>query len=484
MTVDFVFTGGKVATADSVGEYGIAVDDGKIVAIAKEPNLPKANKTVNLKGKVVMPGAIDAHTHWGVFALGNWDVFEHEARTESASAACGGVTTAMHSIWDSESYTPHIRRKDAIIKANSSVDVVYYAVLMHVKHYIEMDDYFRQGVSSYKHFMANDFAMSPDDTLMYMSFSKIASKGGTAMVHHEICGPIYAKVWEVLRKEKRPDLAEWNDLSGLHTNKELQKVLSKRMPKKNLKAWTDLRPDELEEEAMRKTEFLAGFTGARVYSVHTTIKEGLDVAKNAKQRRLKYHIETCPQYLTFTKYDKKIGVGGKINPPLREKSDNEALWEGIREGTVESMGTDHCSPVKKAWKTNDIWTTAAGFPGSETMLPVLLSEGFNRRSIPLESIVRATSYNTARIHRIPNKGKIELGYDADLVVVDLKEKFRPSADNLHSGADFTLYEGWNFTGWPTMTMVRGNVVMEEHQLVTKPGFARRVKTIGSRAHAA
>ncbi len=474
--------GGYVVTTEDILECGVAVKDGKVIALAKEPNLPPADRVIDVKGKVILPGAIDAHTHWGNGG-GKWrdmDVFASDARTESASAAAGGITTVMHSLWDTRSYKESIPVKNEIIRKNCVTDVVYYAVLMNLTHYLEMEQYFAQGVTSYKHFMANDFAIATDDALMHLSFSKIKKLGGTAMCHCEACGPIYANLWQVLKEEKKEDLAPWNDLSVLHTSDEVKKILSKHQKRRDLRAWSDFRPDVMEQEGMRRAKFLGEVTDARVYVVHNTIRAGINIASEAAAQGSRFYLETCPQYLTFTMHDEHIGVRGKVNPPLRTKEDLESLWTGIVTGTVQCIGTDHVTPMNSEHKQGDIWSTSAGFPGSETMLPVLISEGVNRRGIPLNIIARVSSYNTSRIHRIPDKGAIAPGYDADLAIVDLKKKYKVSPDTLHSSSDVTLYDGWEFTGWPVMTIVRGNVVMENGAIVAKPGFANVVKTYSAK----
>jgi dihydropyrimidinase len=482
MAVDLVIKGGLVVTTEDTFECGVAVNDGKIIALAKDASLPAAEKVIDASGKVVLPGAIDAHTHWGNGG-GNWrnmDIFANDARTESASAAAGGITTVFHSLWDTASYKKSIPVKNEIIRNNCVTDVAYYAVLMNLTHYLEMEDYFAQGVTSYKHFMANDFAVATDDALMHLSFTKIKALGGTAMAHCEACGPIYANLWQMLKNENKEDLAPWNDLSVLHTSTEVKKILSKYQERKDLEAWNDFRPDVMEQEGMRRAKFFGQVTGARVYVVHNTIRSGINIAGEAAHEGSRFYLETCPQYLTFTKHDEHVGVRGKVNPPLRSKEDLEALWAGIRDGMIQCMGTDHVTPMNSEHKQGDIWSVSAGFPGSETMLPVLISEGVNKRGLPLNIVARVCSYNTSRIHRIPNKGTIAPGYDADFAIVDLKKKFKVSPDMLHSSSDVTLYDGWEFTGWPVMTIVRGNIVMENSDIIAKPGFANVVKTYAAK----
>ncbi len=181
--------------------------------------------------------------------------------------------------------------------------------------------------------------------------------------------------------------------------------------------------------------------------------------------------ETCPQYLTLTK-DSPLGNLGKVNPPLREPEDNKALWKGIKDGIVDTIGTDHCG-LRKEVKTGTIWDAKPGFPGSATMLPVLLSEGVNKGRISIERIVEITSFNTAKIFNLyPQKGTIRVGADADLTIVDLNLEKEVEPEMLLSCSDFSLYESWKIKGWPVMTMIRGKIVMEDGKIIGEKGFGQ------------
>lgn len=210
-----------------------------------------------------------------------------------------------------------------------------------------------------------------------------------------------------------------------------------------------------------------------LYAVHTTVGTHREVVDWARREGVEVS-ETCVSYLTLTR-DSTIGVLGKVNPPLRSRMRQEALWRSVRDGYIQCIGTDHAVHKKeKKVGEGDVWSAWPGFPGSETMLPLMLSEGFHRRGLPLERIVEVCSYNTARIHGIPNKGDLAVGYDADVVLVDMKKEVKLSTDILHGASDFTLYEEWQVKGWPIMTILRGNVIVEEGSMVGKPGLGQVV----------
>jgi dihydropyrimidinase len=197
--------------------------------------------------------------------------------------------------------------------------------------------------------------------------------------------------------------------------------------------------------------------------VHIGSTAALDaILKEKEKGRSNYYIETCPHYLTHTT---EFGsITGKVVPPIRSKSDLQSMWSGLRNGIIDSIGSDHVAnrlDIKKGKGDDDIWSALAGFPGIATMLPVLLSYGVNQDRISIERVAEVTSYNTARIFGMyPKKGTIQKGSDADLTMVDLGLEQKVTPELLQSYSDYTIYDGWKMQGWPVMTIVRGRVVME------------------------
>jgi dihydropyrimidinase len=180
-------------------------------------------------------------------------------------------------------------------------------------------------------------------------------------------------------------------------------------------------------------------------------------------------VETCPHFLTHTK-DSELGSLAKVNPPLRTVRDQDTLWQGIVDGTISVVGSDHNSRPR-ARKEGSIWTATPGFPGVSTMLPVLLSEGYHKRKVPLERIVEVISRNSAQIFGLyPRKGSISVGADADLTFVDLDRERTVDHREFGSHAGYSIYDGWRLRGWPVMTMVRGGFVMRENEIVVDGGY--------------
>jgi dihydropyrimidinase len=177
-------------------------------------------------------------------------------------------------------------------------------------------------------------------------------------------------------------------------------------------------------------------------------------------------VETCGHYLLLNK-EQRLGALGKVNPPLREQAQVEGLWDRIRDGTIDFLGSDHV-PHTRASKGDDLWSAMPGLPGITMSLPILLSEGVHKRHLPLTKVVELTSYRAARVfHLYPKKGALEIGSDADIVIVDLEKRVEITPEVLNSVSDYTPYQGYICHGWPHLTICRGRVSYRNGQIVNK-----------------
>ena len=247
---------------------------------------------------------------------------------------------------------------------------------------------------------------------------------------------------------------------------QLRKTVMQADPKGEggLASWNATRPPFVEADAVQRAGLFARHTGSPLYIVHTSSAEALDAARIARESGTQIYIETCPHYLTHD-----VGwsgrVIGKINPPLREASDREALWQGIASGLVDTLATDHVHRDMSS-KEGDIWAASPGCPGLETLLPIMLSEGFHKRRIPIRRLVQLLCENPARIMGLGDrKGIIAPGYDADFAVVDLDATSKVSNANVVSSAGYSIYDGWSLKGKVLHTLVRGEPVFENGALV-------------------
>ncbi len=451
LTVDLVVKNGKIVTQSGVLDAGVAVDDGKIVAIAVSANLPAADKVVDAKQMLVMPGAIDTHVHYGLY-----NGLEEDLRDSTLAQAIGGVTTSFHMKPDARSYRVGIPEMVRAIDNNSRIDVAPNMTVMSTKHISELPYAVEQGITSFKHFWNRpEYEFLGIQYLergqIHDSFRAIKELGGVAMNHCED--------FEITKR-----LTEELKASGAN----------------GLAAWNDCRPDYCELVMIWQAAIAAKITGCPMFIVHTTIANAKDVVQWARNNGVEMYWETTPTYLHFVKTD-KIGPRAKVNPPVRTRGHSEAIWQGIMEGWIDCIGTDHC-PIPLSLKLpkgedTDIWDAGLAFNASETMLPFMISEAFNKRGLSIERIAQLTATNAAKIHGLVDKGSIVVGNDADMVIVDPKKTVRIDDKLLHYSSirDWSLFEGESMTGFPVMTILRGKIVAQDGECIAEPGYGKMAR---------
>jgi dihydropyrimidinase len=426
-------------------EVTIAIRDGRIAALVAAGEAVESEQQIDAKGLFIFPGLIDPHMHIGFVGLPLTDV-----ASETRSAAIGGVTSIINYVLKPDDYTEAFREFVDHLERLAYVDMGIHFGIFSSEQIAAIPSYIEEfGVSSFKFFMTykgdegtRRGVGTTDDGLLYELLREVARHPGTvANVHAE-------NVEMVWRDEARVRAL---GLDGLAAHNEA-------------------RPGITEAAAMVTAGFLSRAAAAPLYLVHTSSKEG--VAEVAKLRSegagSPVYVETTPHNLGLT-VDSPCGLLAKVNPPVRRLEDVEALWSAVKAGVVDSIGTDH-APRLRAEKAGNVWEAGAAFPGVGTMLSVLLTEGFHRRGVSLQRIAQISSWNTARIFNLHRKGSLEVGADADLAIVDLEQERIVGADYLQSRADFSPWENERLKGWAVQTLVRGQTVMREGEIVGQEGF--------------
>lgn len=429
---------------------GVGVKDGKVVAIDAEDKLGDATRTVDAAGKYVIPGVIDPHVHLGIFT----GDFGSECESETRAALAGGITTIGVFMGGGESYLPALPGLIETVNAKSSTDLFFHLSMFTPDQLNEIPQYIDEfGVTSFKFYMCGVTGVFPnvEDDFIKQGLQKLVALGGhlTGCVHCEnqdMFNADFAKVAEAT-------------------------------PDGGLREWAGAGTAESEEDAVIRACRLAADTGARFYLVHMSSAKGAAAAK--ANRPATVFVETTSPYLSLTK-DDASGLLAKMLPTIKDESDREALWEAVKDGTINSLGTDNVSLTKEIKGADKGMLNAMpGYAVLQTHLPVLLHEGVNKRGVALEKIVELTSKNPAEIYGVyPQKGTIAVGSDADLVVVDLDKEQVVDAGAMYSFSDFSLYEGRALKGWPVMTIKGGVVVVEDGKVLSQPGigsFIRRSK---------
>jgi dihydropyrimidinase len=455
MNVDLLIQNGvMVIPADGLFKGCLGIVGEKIVGIYDSPRGISARTRIDAGGNYILPGLVDPHVHYGY--KGN---VEGHFRTETASAAVGGITTVIPFYRDYENpigLYENIPWVKSVAEENSHIDFSLHLLLITRNQLMNVDRYLNEyGIVSFKFYLVykGEDAKSigligneTDDGFLLEAFSILAqSPGPVACVHAENSEIILA-----LMKKYRE-----GGRDGLPT-------------------WSECRPNLSEAESVHRVITLAKAVQCPIYIVHLSTREALEEVGHLRDTYKKIFVETCPQYLTLTK-DDPLGNLGKVNPPLRSPEDIDALWKGISEGLIDTIGSDHC-PFRKEDKEGTIWDARTGFPGSATLLPILLSEGVHKRGISLEKVAEIASLNPARIFNLfPRKGTIQVGSDADLCIVDMNLSKRVEPTMLQGHSDFSVYEGWTLKGWPVMTMVRGSMVMKDGHIVGPKGHGRFIQ---------
>ncbi|MFI5369461.1 MAG: dihydropyrimidinase [Spirochaetia bacterium] len=449
---------GRVVTSTGSYTADVYVEGDSIKSIGTGLTV-KADETVDATGKYILPGAIDPHTHIAMPFMGTTS--SDDWKSGSIAAACGGTT----SIIDFSLQGKGEMLRDAVDRQKGKADgktVVDYSihpgvtdarpeVIEEVKKAIN-----EYGTPSFKIFLFYDFRV--DDYTMIRLLEETKKYGGLVQVH--------AESFDMIRR-----LNEQFAATG------------KMGPMQHAKAHAIL----AEEEAVDRCTKAVEFTGSRIYIVHLSSSKGLWKIKQARDHGVQVHAETCPQYLTLTedRYNEPNWNGAKyvMSPPLRPQESCNELWQALRDGDVQTVGTDHCPFNFKGQKDmsgkDDYKKIPNGAPGIETMLMLLHTEGVVKGRITLERMVEVLSTGTARMFGLKNKGAIAAGKDADIVVFDPKRTFTITQKKLHQNVDYTPYEGFEMTGMPEIVYSRGKRVAEwsgdQMKFVGEQGRGRFVK---------
>lgn len=447
---DLVLRGGKIVRPrQGVFQADVAIRDDKIAAIAEPGAELSADSVMDIDGLHVLPGSVDPHAHIGLGgSLSEYD-------SDTGAAALGGVTTIWYMMMTGGSYLELFDEHAEVARDSVHIDYGYHPTLMTPAHLEEVGEMAEKwGVETFKyymHFRGDEGKYmgveGTHDGRLYDIARTVADMGGLLLVHAE--------------------------------NPEVVWVLRERLQdagRDDLQAWNDARPPFVEAEAVERASFFAAELDCDIYFVHMTNGRSLREIRNARYRypSLNLSAETCPHYLTHST-DSSIGAVGKVNPPLREREDVEAMWGGILDGTINTVGSDHVSRYRQT-KEGGIWKASAGFPCAPTTLPVLLSEGYHKRGLSLERIADLISGRSAELTRCKDrKGDVRVGADADLAIVDLEWERTPDSSWLGTFADYTIYEDWPLKGWPRHTMLRGDFVVKDGELVGEPGAGRYVR---------
>jgi len=450
---DLVIRNGEiVTTAGSVGRADIGVLGDVIVQIGGEL---EGQVELDATGKLVIPGGIDAHVH--LSSPPSPQPVEprwvDDFTSGSAAALAGGITTLGNMTFPAEGELPlaSIKRDEAIAREQTIADLFFHPVLTDITSELldNIPNLFDAGCNTIKFFTV--FSSFDAQIQGYMEAMRRADTlGMLTLIHCED----YMSI-----KDATERLTE----AG----------------KTSLRYYPESRPVTSEVVATQRAVAFAEETGAPVYIVHLSSAEALDVCAKAQARNVPVYVETRPLYLHLTRERFEDDDGAKYvgQPPLREQSDVDALWKGLKDGTIHTVCTDHApwSLAAKLDRSHDINNLRPGVANLQTMLPMLYSEGVRSGRISLGRFVELISTNTAKLFGLfPRKGTIAIGSDADLVIFDPDLTLTVNASMLKSNSDYSAFDGWEVTGWPVVTLRRGEIVFQEGEVVGQSGSGQIV----------
>lgn len=445
---------GRIITAADDYVADIFVENEKIVTIGKSLNV-SADQIIDAKNTLVIPGGIDPHVHLDMPFMGTYSSDNYETGTRAA--LFGGTTMVIDFILQTQGKSLYSALDEWKGRSDGNA-VGDYSFHMAVTDFNEntkaeiKDMIEKEGITSFKTFMAYKGALMIDDRQMVGLMNEVKKQGGMVTTH-----------------ATNGDMIDY--LVAKHKSEGKLSPLYHYLSQ----------PEITEAEATGRFSDMAQYTEVPAYIVHMTCEGALNHIRDAAKRNQKVFVETCIQYLVLdaSLYDKGFeSAKWVMSPPLREKKDQATLWAGINQGLVQVVATDHCPFMweQKKLGENDFSKIPNGHPAIEHRMELLFSEGVKKDKISLNKFVEVTSTNVAKIFGMyPQKGTIAVGSDADIVILDPNEKHTISVNTHHMNCDYSGYEGMEVTGKCKTIILRGKVVVDNNKLLVEKGYGKFIK---------
>ncbi|WP_237215084.1 dihydroorotase [Falsiroseomonas oryziterrae] len=442
---DLLIAGGTVVNETTRFPADVAMKDGVICFVGHPAFAPRAKETLDAKGKLVIPGAIDVHTHIrepGMTHKEDWT-------TGTRAAAAGGVTT----VFDMPNTEPAVSSPEILAAKREAAErqaIVNYGLygILDERSLDHLEGLAAAGVIGFKLFLGNTTGNNPapNDGAVLEGFEILAGLGLRCSIHAENSPILF---W----RENRMKAAGRDDAF----------------------AHLAARADVAALESLSRSIVLSEWTGARIHIVHESCMRSIPVIRDAKARGVPMTVETCPQYVLLAAEDLTGDAGriARLNPPIREGRQREPILQALLDGTIDILGTDHAPHAMEEKQRPSFWDNACGFPGVETSMRLMLTLVHEGR-MTMEQYVRMASAAPARAFGLwPRKGVVQPGADGDIAVVDPAQRHVIRGAELHSiRSPFTPFEGMATVGGPVATIVRGRVVMRDGKVLDAPGWGR------------
>lgn len=443
MIINAVLTNTRAYIGSEFIDCDIAINDGKIFKIGKKPNMPSADVKINLKGLLVLPGLIDAHVH----LRDEGKTLKEDFLSGTSAAAVGGFTTVLDMPNNEPVTMSHETLKNRMETAEKRiiVNVGFFSEFPPDKS--EITNILREGAIGFKLFLANRVGGLDitNDNAISEAFEQVRRHQAIVGVHAEDCQLLEASI-----------------------------VRLKRDGKNDIEAYLEAHSEAVESVAIKRMTRIVRRIGNKLHFCHVSTRPGLTEICRAKRVNA-VTCETTPHNLFLTTESwKSTSFRAVTMPPARDEHTRAVLWQGINEGSIDIIGSDHAPHTLQEKESESIWNVKTGIPGLETTLPLLLTS-VNKRQLLIADVVRLMSRRPAEIFCLHGKGTISEGSSADLTVVNLKKRHKIDVSKFHSKAKFSPFDGWPVEGIAVKTFVNGNLVMDNGEIVTKEGSGQIVR---------
>jgi dihydropyrimidinase len=428
--MDIVIENGTLFDAHRTIKADVGIEKGLIKAVGKLDKI-QAKERIDAAGKYIFPGIIDVHNH--INHVGGDEKTKDDFFTGTRAAAFGGVTTLLDFAMQKKNETvpAAIRTRRSQADGKVCIDYGLHGNITNLddESFKSIPKLIDQGYSSFKLFMTYRKAgFIVEDPVLYEVMQTVYDNNGMVGIH-----------------------AENDTICEYLTDKYVGSGMTS--PPYHAKS----RPNIAEAECISRAILFAEHTGSALYVFHLTTHEGVQLVRDAKRRGVKVYAETCPHYLCLTEevYNRDDAQNFIMTPPLRKEEDIEALWEGIADNTISIVSSDHCcyeTAQKKIRSDQSFRDITPGIPGNETLLPIVYQHGVNSGRISINKMIELLSYNPARLFGMqPEKGSLNPGADADLVIFDPDKKVVLDKNEIHMATDYTPFAGMTLTGYPVKT---------------------------------
>jgi dihydroorotase (multifunctional complex type) len=442
--VDSVLVNAKAYLNAQIVDCSLAIEEGKIAKIGKETQMPQADEKTDLHNLLVLPGLIDEHVH----LRDEGRAYKEDFTSGTAAAAAGGFTTVLDMPNNDPVTMSTERLQNRMMTASRRilVNVGYYSEFP--KNIREVPDILEAGAVGFKFFMGNQI--------------------GGVNVDNEIA--IKEAIVEVA-KYKVPLAVHAEDHSLLAANEAKLKMAKQAEGADFLRAHTEA----VERKAIQRILKTTQDTDIRLHILHVTSKEGLDAIAEAKKAGQKVTCEVTPNHLLLNSEDVgRLGFMAVMAPPLRDKTHRDALWKGILDCTIDTIGSDHAPHTLEEKRESSIWEVKPGVPGLETSLPLMMTL-IKQKRIGIDQVVQLFATKPAEIYGLNDRGSIEVGKTADFTIIDYNAQYKIDPSKFKSKAKFSPYNGWEAVGKPAKTIVNGQLVFDEGEIVAKGGVGYVVR---------